>query len=50
MSSSQFDVNKTGSSKRASASVYFRFSLFYGMGCVHDSAPISRPILIKFDT
>ena len=38
----------TGSSKRACASIYFRFKSF--QACVHDSTPISCPVLIKFGT
>ena len=38
--------NNTGSSKRACASIYLRFSSL--LACVYDSAPISGPIFIKF--
>ena len=41
-------ASNTGSSKRACASIYFRFSSL--LGSVRDSARISRPIVIKFGT
>jgi len=42
-------ANNSGSSKRACATKYFRCSSLLGYS-VHDSAPIYRPILIKFGT
>ena len=41
-------VHNSDRSKRACASIYFRLAHF--QVCVHDTAPISRPILIKRDT
>ena len=40
-----FDPNNNGSSKRACSLNYFGLAHF--LACVHDSAPISRPIFIK---